>query len=573
MMSEPSGRPDFFVLEAGEYLQELGRFLGGTAMPGQDATRVARALRGASLLGGPADFTRAAAALEATIRAVADGHLPWDPGVAELLRHAVETLNGLLRSARAWDQPDSDQALRLAASLDEHTRAAGAPPPPPFGRRSTDRNQPGVRAFLAREAAMVAGAVERLARDPAGLDSPAAIENVLRTTRPLRGVAFLGEVPPLGELLDLVEQLLRDPLTGVPASPQAPAALGHLAAAMARAARELTDSGSPVTDSGELLAAAHAARAATVDESDIVSIEGLFADGDPSPIVHQGEAPAQELPGPDAALPLMALAGRLSQAADQFIRPAPAALRALQETALLLQLRAGLPPRPALPTDRVVAAMVRALGRGAASATPARFVEGTRQAATALNALASGGAEVEGPSLQAVTAHFEALPGATEPVPHHPEAPEPEVIVPIESLAPDSAPGIVPIESLAPDAEADVVPIESLLAEPPRPAFDALETSMATYQGLLGSVPALLLPASLPTPPVVPATTPSAPVEADDVVPIETLLYRGRGALLRAGEVRREIDAIVSAFKAERRLEPLIQELLDLVPLALDESA
>lgn len=559
MMSDSTGRPDFFVLEAGEYLQELGRLLGGDAGPGQDTTRVARALRGASLLGGPADFTRAAAALEAAIRAVAEGHLPWGPGVAELLRHAVEALTGLLRSARTWQPADSDAALQLAASLDEHTRAAGAPPPPPFGRRSTDRNQPGVRAFLAREAAIVAGAVERLARDPAGLESPAAIENVLRTTRPLRGVAFLGEVPPLGELLDLVEQLLRDPLTGVPASPQVPTALGHLAAAMARAARELTDSGSPTTDSPELLAAGHATRRAAVDESDVVSIEGLFAAGDVSPIVHQGTAPVQELPGPDSALPLMALAGRLSQAADQFGRAAPPALRVLQETALLLQLRAGLPPRPALPTDRVIAAMVRALGRGAASANPARFVEGTRQAATALNALASGGAAFEGPSLQVVTAHFEALPGA-------PDA------TPVERADTEDAP-IVPIEALAPDAEADVVPIESLLTESPRPAFDALEASLATYQGLLGSVPALLLPASLPTPPVAPATTPYAPVEADDVVPIETLLYRGRGALLRAGEVRREIAAIVAAFKAERRLEPLIQELLDLVPLALDESA
>jgi hypothetical protein len=79
-----------------------------------------------------------------------------------------------------------------------------------------------VRAFLAREAAIVAGAVERLAREPGGIDNPAAIENVLRTTRPLRGVAFLSEVPPLGELLDLTEQILRDPLTGVPSSPTPP---------------------------------------------------------------------------------------------------------------------------------------------------------------------------------------------------------------------------------------------------------------------------------------------------------------------------------------------------------------
>jgi hypothetical protein len=56
-----------------------------------------------------------------------------------------------------------------------------------------------------------------------------------------------------------------------------------------------------------------------------------------------------------------------------------------------------------------------------------------------------------------------------------------------------------------------------------------------------------------------------------EVVPIEALLYRGRGALERAAEVRREIEETIAAMRAERRLEPMFRELMDLIPLALDD--
>ncbi|MFN2326363.1 MAG: hypothetical protein ABR551_10815, partial [Gemmatimonadales bacterium] len=124
--------------------------------------------------------------------------------------------------------------------------------------------------------------------------------------------------------------------------------------------------------------------------------------------------------------------------------------------------------------------------------------------------------------------------------------------------------------------EGPVVPIEDLAPDAPEPALNAFEASLHTYGRLLAGHAEPLLPATLP-----PARTPVAPAsvaltevaleEAGAVVPIESLLYRGRSALIRANEVRQEIDAIIAALKAERRLEPLIQELMDLVPLALDD--
>ena len=82
-------------------------------------------------------------------------------------------------------------------------------------------------------------------------------------------------------------------------------------------------------------------------------------------------------------------------------------------------------------------------------------------------------------------------------------------VIPIEALAPETVEDhVVPIESLAPDPEADLVSIQSLL-------------------------------------------------------------YTGRRALERADRVRRELDTVLRIRGDFAGAEPLIAELIDLVPLAL----
>jgi hypothetical protein len=54
-------------------------------------------------------------------------------------------------------------------------------------------------------------------------------------------------------------------------------------------------------------------------------------------------------------------------------------------------------------------------------------------------------------------------------------------------------------------------------------------------------------------------------------VAIETLCYRGRGALERAAELRQQVQARLTTDVAITELRPLLEELLDLVPLALAE--
>ena len=115
--------------------------------------------------------------------------------------------------------------------------------------------------------------------------------------------------------------------------------------------------------------------------------------------------------------------------------------------------------------------------------------------------------------------------------------------LPLEAPARDAE--IVPIESLAPDG--DVVPVESLLLPPYLP----FEQTFSTYFQLVTGI----------GPPPVPA----APVPVDD------LLYRGRRALERADLVRRELDTALRASHDLASIETLLGELLDLVPLALDD--
>jgi hypothetical protein len=55
-------------------------------------------------------------------------------------------------------------------------------------------------------------------------------------------------------------------------------------------------------------------------------------------------------------------------------------------------------------------------------------------------------------------------------------------------------------------------------------------------------------------------------------VGIETLLYRGRRALERANHLHGELDRAWRARRDVTGVEGLLAELLDLVPLALDDD-
>ena len=150
---------------------------------------------------------------------------------------------------------------------------------------------------------------------------------------------------------------------------------------------------------------------------------------------------------------------------------------------------------------------------------------------------------------------MEHLAAHAAPLPPAPVAPEPP-IVPIASLLYDTAGAavagelpIVSIESLGYDPADEVVAIESLAPE------GGLEASFRSYDRLRrerGPVPA----------------------RAEETVTVEigVLCYTGRAALERAVAVRQQLAAEPSRHCGLDSIKPLLQELLDLVPLALAES-
>jgi hypothetical protein len=168
----------------------------------------------------------------------------------------------------------------------------------------------------------------------------------------------------------------------------------------------------------------------------------------------------------------------------------------------------------------------------------------------------------------ATPAAARAQPAAPAPAPARPPTDDEADVVPIGSLAYDEEP--VPIESLAPDQESedDVVPIAALA--PDEPVW-RLEASFRTYDRLRrersGEPPSLegLLGRTAPEP-----TPPSLP----DITTVEigVLCYRGRAALERAALVRQQLADELARHGGLDAIQPLLQELLDLVPLALAES-
>jgi hypothetical protein len=116
-------------------------------------------------------------------------------------------------------------------------------------------------------------------------------------------------------------------------------------------------------------------------------------------------------------------------------------------------------------------------------------------------------------------------------------------VVPVESLAYDPEPEVVPIHSLAPDAAEAQGGIEASFR-----TFDRLmrqrRPTAPSLEGLLGG----------------------------EAVAIDTLVYRGQAALQRAVTVRHQITVELTREASLESLQPLLQELLDLVPLALEQS-
>jgi hypothetical protein len=580
-MTNPLAAADFFALEAGECLDRLESLVARPeGPPAEEFLRTSRVLRGSALMAGQQPIARAAAGLEGLARAYRDGRRAWDPATREQTVQAVEEFRLLVRRVREWGDAETARTVRLGLSLESLAGRSTADPP---ARRDEHGNlNTGVRAFVAREGALIASALDRAAR--ALRATPADREplyTVIRRMQSLRGLAELGELVPLPEILDGIELAIGDLTRLFAPPPGVDEVMAAASVALTRLSRDIADHGRPEAETEEARRFTELLLRAFAVERDVVPIESLYFAGDPEPMTPPLAQPQFAAPAPLGPLELVSHGEHLCQSADLIARSRTTIERDLRLYHLLGSLRAAGIPGP----DPVASALVvfarsarEALAAGVAARSTPALVSCLREAGELLRAVADAddrmlisrrildaAYRVDGLRLA------EASPTPHVPAPSRPAA-EPELpIVPIASLLFDDEP-VVSIDSLAYDApaplaaapEPEIVPIESLAPD------GGLEASFRTYDRLRrergAEAPSLdrlvgrALAATMPVP------------EGTVTVEIGALCYRGRAALERADAVRRRLADELAKNGGLDSIQPLLQELLDLVPLALAES-
>jgi hypothetical protein len=355
----------------------------------------------------------------------------------------------------------------------------------------------------------------------------------------LRGLGDISELSPLPEVLDVIE-LLADDLPRVGAAPPALSSIADAAAAaLARICREVAGDGVPTPDAPDSRHLLALVTESLAIERDVVPVQTLQVAGDPMPIRRDDDHGA-----PLSALALVSLGEHLAQAGDIIVRVPRGLTRDLRAYAAVVALRrsaAGGAPAGAL--RQLLVAVREALGRGVLREAPDVLGLALREVGSLLRDTTD---TTDRALLAAALADIAAR--LAWPMPAHTRPPDPIGL-------PTKPPAVVipPVEAAAaPADESDVVPIASLLAS------DAPVEARVSTPGLL-SVSFADYHARRSARPVEPA--------AASAVDIRSLCYHGQAALDRALEVRGLLGAQLAAAASLTEIRPLIDELLDLLPL------
>jgi len=564
---KPLGMSDFFALEAGEYLERLdGMLAKGDSPSADEIVRLARALRGSALMANQPAIARAAAGLEVLARAVREGRRAWDPQTQQLALRAVDDLKIFVRRAGSWTDADTAKAEALAVELEQ---VAGRPSAQIRAVEALGLDA-GARAFVAREGAAIAGALERAAQalraNPRAHDP---LPHVMRALQPLRGLAALTDLPPLPDLLEGIERAIGELSRSGLEPPTNLGELFHVAgSAIARAAREVAERGRPDPEGPDFRQFAGLLVKLMESEPDAVSIGSLYYSDSGPHIVSRGVPAAR--PSTLGKLELVSHGEHLRQAADSLERAPSDTQRELRAHTLGTTFRALANAGGGVLADRVAQFAIagrEAVASGIAVSSAAAFAAELRRAGDLLVRSGTGDEEALATELDALTAALRAIQPGAAPAPAPPRAP----------AAPAPAPRPTPASRPTPPrAAAPVVPgVKSApapRAEPAMPETPDLVGSWAAYQRLLeggiGSASLAELIAGVRSAPAAPAPgSPLAAAAAPAAVDVRALLYRGDRALQRANELR------AAAKRASGdELRALVDEVCDLVALALEPS-
>src|SRR4051812_3136495 len=393
--ASPLGMSDFFALEAGEYLDRLDALVQQPAPPPpEELVRLARALRGSALMANQQPIARAAMGFEALARGIREGRRPWDAATKQIATRAVDDLKIFVRRAAGWTDADTVKAEALGTQLEQYGGRASAQ----IRAAEAMGLDAGARAFVAREGAAIASALDRAGR--ALRSNPMAhdpLQQVLKALQPLRGLAALNDLPPLPDLLEGIEQaigeLSRTSAAPLPGVGDTVAELFQMAAtSIAHAAREVAERGRPDPESAEFRKFAGLLVRFMDSEPDVVPIETLGT------IVHRGTprgaTSEHARPATLGRLELVSHGEHLRQAADSLERAPSVTQRELRAHTLAGTFRALGSAGGGAVAERVAEfaqAAREAVTTGIAVNQPALFAAELRKAGEILSPSGTGG--------------------------------------------------------------------------------------------------------------------------------------------------------------------------------------
>src|SRR5437773_3424758 len=468
----------------------------------------------------------------------------WDPPAKQLAVRAVDDLKIFVRRAGSWTEADTAKAEALGQELDQ---LAGRPSAQIRAVEALGLDA-GARAFVAREGAAIASALDRAAQAlRANSTGPDPLQHVLRALQPLRGLAALADLPPLPDLLDGIERTIAELSRSGLEPPAHIAELFQTATtAIARAAREVAERGRPDPDATEFRRFAELLVRSMESEPDVVSIGSLYYNDSGPHLVSRGVPVAR--PSTLGRLELVSHGEHLRQAADSLERAPSATQRELRAHTLAGTFRALSSAGGGPVTERVAEfaqAAREAVTTGIAVSQPALFAAEVRKAGEILSTSGTGDETATAAALAGVTLAVRRLgsqPARTAVTPPKPPAtaaapPRP----PADRVRTSGATRAPSLAESSPDLAGTWTRYEQMVAGGVGPA--SLEALIAGAPGTGSGV----------------SRANGEPVD------IKTLLYKGASARQRALELRE------AAKRASGdHLRAIIDEVCDLVVLAIE---
>ena len=504
-MTGPAGFVDFFVLEASDYVEQLDGLLLRASATGPDASalqRIARALRGAATMAKLRSFADLAGAVERVGRALHDGVQQWDPALSAALVAAIDELKTLIHAARTWSAAEDRRAESRTASLARYAPTAPAASLSP----PTGGGGGSTAMFFASEAANIGAGLELL-KTPAA--SSATLGNVLARVRALRGVKGVADFGALGDVLEAIEEAARARESGTRSEDPTERELLDAASVHLRALASALRGGAAPNASDptktRFYAALEAWNARMAERERIVPIAELFYTDDASGVLESAASPPTSA-NERFRLELVSLGEHLHRVLE--------AVRAGSETA----------------GGRVRRDLSRALHALQAAATS--FGErGVAEFIAVRTPSAELGDEESLAALSRLAATLVAPGGGSE---------GDDLRRRLRELAGSQA---------AESVEAEPTAAAATAATPPSAPASLLDSTIEALDALGEN------PFAAPV-----------PIPEDNVVPIDSLLYRGRAALDRAVEIRDELRRLGGSSD-----QAALDELFDLLDLARAE--